>query len=379
MYIHERKQWPHFTWDKALIDKQLLEVRHLQGRLLGRLEALGLPVCEEATFQSLTQDVLKTSEIEGETLDIQQVRSSLARKLGIKISKSVKVDRSVNGVVAMMLDATQNYAHPLTQERLFGWHASLFPKGKSGTVKAGRWRGKSSGAMQVVSGAYGHEKIHYEAPTYDRLASEMKIFFKWIQALPEQALPEQALPEMDRVLQAALAHFWFVTIHPFEDGNGRMARAIADSLLARSEKSSQRFYSMSSQIQAERKEYYDVLERCQKGSLDITLWMEWFLNCLKRAMQQSENMLATVLGKSRFWKAHAGESFNDRQRSLLNRLLDGFEGKLTSSKWAKLAKCSQDTALRDIACLLERKILIKEDAGGRNTHYQLVRPQMVSS
>ncbi len=363
MYIHERKDWPEFHWDQAKLTPLLAEVRHLQGRLLGHMEALGFGLREEATLQTLTQDVIKTSEIEGEKLDVEQVRSSIARRLGIDINDAKQVDRNVEGIVEVMLDATRNYDAPLTQERLFGWHAALFPTGRSGMqrITVAGWRNLESGAMQVVSGPYGREKVHYEAPTHDRLKKEMARFMKWC----------NAHPDTDPVIKSALAHFWFVTIHPFDDGNGRIARAIADMMLARSEKSSQRFYSMSSQIQRERKAYYDVLETCQKGTLNITLWIEWFLNCLKHAIAASEVTLEAVLIKARFWKAHAEESFNDRQRLIINNLLDGFDGKLTSSKWAKITKCSQDTALRDISDLVNRRVLAKDEAGGRSTSYDL--------
>lgn len=363
MYIHEQKEWPNFTWEKSKLGDLLAEVRHLQGRLLGRMDALGFQLREEATLQILTQDVLKTSEIEGEKLDTQQVRSSIAKRLGIDITTSPGVDRNVEGIVEIMLDATRNYDLALTRNRMFSWHAALFPTRWSGLqrITVGRWRGKSSGEMQVVSGPIGREKVHYEAPSYDRLEAEMKLFTKWF----------NTHSNMDIVIKSAIAHFWFVTIHPFDDGNGRIGRAITDMMLARSEKSSQRFYSMSSQIQKERNEYYNVLEKCQKGSCNITFWIEWFLNCLKRAIEASDDMLEAILIKARFWKAHAGESFNDRQRCIINRLLDGFEGKLTSSKWATISKCSQDTALRDIAGLLESHILKKDDAGGRSTSYSL--------
>jgi Fic family protein len=363
MYIHERKEWPELYWDQAKLAPLLADVRHLQGRLLGHMEALGFGLREEATLQTLTQDVIKTSEIEGEKLDAEQVRSSIARRLGMDMKKSKPVDRNVEGIVEVMLDATRNYNTLLSQERLFGWHAALFPTGRSGMQRiiVGGWRTKESGAMQVVSGPYGHEKVHYEAPGYDRLKKEMSRFIKWC----------NTSSDTDPVIKSALAHFWFVTIHPFDDGNGRIARAIADMMLARSEKSSQRFYSMSSQIQHERNAYYDVLEKCQKGTLDITLWIEWFLQCLKHAIASSESTLEAVLVKARFWKIHAGESFNDRQRIIINRLLDGFDGKLTSSKWAKITKCSQDTALRDISDLLNRDILAKDEAGGRSTSYEL--------
>jgi Fic family protein len=364
MYIHERKDWPEFHWDQAKIAGLLAEARHLQGRLLGRMEALGFQLREEATLQALTQDVVKTSEIEGEKLDAGQVRSSIARRMGLDIGALPQIDRNVEGMVEIMLDATRNYDAPLKQERLFGWHAALFPTGRSGMrrITVGGWRTDESGAMQVVSGPIGRETVHYEAPGHERLKKEMACFIKWC----------NAAPEMDPVIKAALAHFWFVTIHPFDDGNGRIARAIADLMLARAEKSPQRFYSMSSQIQRERNAYYEVLERCQKGTLNITAWLEWFLNCLKRALGSSEQTLEAVLVKARFWRSRAGESFNDRQRKVINRLLDGFEGKLTTSKWAKLTKCSQDTALRDISDLLDRRILSKDEAGGRSTSYQIV-------
>lgn len=366
MYIHERKEWPEFRWNQTRLAPLLTEVRHVQGRLLGRMEALGFPLREAATLQTLTQDVVKTSEIEGEKLDAQQVRSSLARRMGLDIGAPPPLDRNVEGIVEVMLDATRKFAAPLTQERLFSWHAALFPTGRSGMrrIVAGAWRTKASGAMQVVSGPIGRETVHYEAPSHDRLKKEMSRFIKWC----------NAASEIDPVLKSALAHFWFVTIHPFEDGNGRLARAIADLMLARSDQSSQRFYSMSAQIQRERNDYYRVLEHCQKGASDITPWLEWYLNCLNRAIGASEKILAAVLVKAGFWKTHAGESFNDRQRKVINRLLDGFEGKLTSSKWAKLTKCSQDTALRDISELLDREILKKHDAGGRSTSYELCLP-----
>ncbi|MDB6067325.1 MAG: cell filamentation protein Fic [Pedosphaera sp.] len=369
MYIHERKDWPELSWNHSKLADLLAEVRHLQGRLLGRMEMLGFGLREEATLQTLTQDVVKTSEIEGEKLDAEQVTSSIARHLGMDIGAALKIDRNVDGIVEVMLDATRRHDAPLTQERLFGWHAALFPTGRSGMqrITVGGWRTEASGPMQVVSGPIGRKWVHYEAPAHDRLENEMARFIKWF----------NASSKTDLVIKAALAHFWFVTIHPFDDGNGRIARAIADMTLARSEKSAQRFYSMSAQIQRERKEYYNILESCQKGPLDISPWMEWFLNCLKHAIAASEKTLEDVLVKARFWKVHAGESFNERQRTIINRLLDGFEGKLTSSKWAKLTKCSQDTALRDISDLLNRQILAREEAGGRSTSYELRLPKQV--
>lgn len=364
MYVHERQEWPAFDWDEAQLISLLADVRHLQGRLLGRMQALGFSLRTEAALQTLTQDVVKTSEIEGERLDTGQVRSSIARRMGVDVGGLPPVDRNVEGIVDVMFDATHEFAAPLTEERLLGWHAALFPTGRSGMqrITVGGWRTAASGPMQVVSGPYGRETVHYEAPGHERLKTEMARFLAWFNT------PDETEP----VIRAALAHFWFVTIHPFEDGNGRIARAIADLALARSESSAQRFYSMSAQIQRERKAYYDALEASQKGTLDVTRWIQWFLACLRRAILASEETLHAVLTKARFWEALAAETFNERQKTLLNRLFDGFEGKLTSSKWAKLAKCSQDTALRDIADLVERRILAKAAAGGRSTSYELV-------
>ena len=367
MYIHERKAWPEFHWNHSALTDRLAEVRHAQGRLLGRMEALGFPLREEATLQTLTQDVLKTSEIEGEKLDAGQVRSSLAQRMGLDNGALPLIDRNVEGIVEVMLDATRQYEVPLTEARLFDWHAALFPTGRSGLrrITVGSWRTEKSGPMQVVSGPIGREQVHYEAPAAARLKKEMSRFLKWC----------NTTPTVDPVIQSALAHFWFVTIHPFEDGNGRIARAIADLMLARSEKTPQRFYSMSAQIQRERNAYYNVLERCQKGTLDITEWIGWFLNCLQHAIAAAELTLEAVLVKAGFWQAHADKTLNERQRKVINRLLDGFAGKLTSSKWAKLAKCSQDTALRDINELVNRNILVKEAAGGRSTGYTLLLPR----
>lgn len=363
-YIHQLSNWPKFEWDQRSLAKQLAAVRHRQGRLIGRMQALGFPLREEAVLKTLTEDVLKSSEIEGEILDKDQVRSSIARRLGMEAAALPSADRNVEGVVEMMLDATQKYKDKLTQDRLFGWHASLFPTGRSGMRKiiVGAWRDEKSGPMQVVSGPHGRERVHYEAPVAGRLAKEMKAFLDWF----------NGADEMDLVLKAALAHLWFVTIHPFEDGNGRIARAIADMSLARSEESPQRFYSMSAQIRLERKTYYDILEATQKGDLDITPWMEWFLGCLDRAFDGAEKTLASVFAKANFWKKHSAAPLNVRQRDIINRLLDGFEGKLTSSKWATIEKCSPDTALRDIDDLLTRGILKKDAGGGRSTSYSLV-------
>lgn len=364
-YIHELKDWPHFRWNERGLAELLGAVRHRQGRLLGQMEGLGLKLRAEATLRSLTEEVVKSSEIEGEVLNRDQVRSSLARRLGVQIGALTPADRNVEGVVEMILDATEKYDAPLTATRLFSWHAALFPTGHSGVKKitVGAWRTEDAGPMQVVSGPVGRERVHYEAPGAGRLDRETATFLKWFNENDNG---------VDPVLKAAVAHLWFVTIHPFEDGNGRIARAIADQQLARSEKSPQRFYSMSAQIRQERNAYYDILEETQKGDLDITSWLEWFLQCLGRAFDGAETILGTVLLKARFWKVHAGESFNDRQRKILNRLLDGgFEGKLTSSKWAALAKTSQDTASRDIADLLDRNILVKDAGGGRSTSYSL--------
>jgi Fic family protein len=362
-YIHELKDWPAFHWDQKHIADLLALVSRNQGRLLGRMETLGFQLRAEAVLQTLTDDVLKSSEIEGEFLDKDQVRSSVARRLGLDVGGLESVDRNVEGVVEMMLDATQNYDKRLTKSRLFAWHSSLFPTGRSGMSKitVGAWRTDKSGPTQVVSGPIGRERVHYEAPTAAQVAGEMDAFIAWF----------NDKTYTDALLKAAVAHLWFVTIHPFEDGNGRMARAIADMALARSEHSSQRFYSMSAQIRVERKAYYDILEVTQKGDLDITGWLQWFLTCLDHAIAGSDKTLAAILQKARFWDRHTGQAFNDRQRLMLNKLLDGFEGKPTSSKWATIAKCSQDTASRDIDDLIRRGILAKDPGGGRSTSYSL--------
>ena len=362
-FIHERRGWPSFRWDEAVLARRLAPVRHRQGWLIGRMEALGFDLRAEAVLTTLTEDVLKSSEIEGEMLDKAQVRSSIARRLGIDIGALAPADRNVEGVVEMMLDATQRYETPLTEERLFAWHAALFPTGRSGMTRivVGAWRNSRSGPMQVVSGPIGRERVHFEAPKGERLAGEMAAFLNWF---------ADETP-LDPVVKAALAHLWFVTIHPFDDGNGRIARAIADMALARSEQSPQRFYSMSAQIRLERNAYYDVLESTQRGNLDITAWLEWFLACLDRAINGAEFTLENVLRKARFWAAIKDQPLNDRQRKVINRLLDGFEGKLTSSKWAVLTKSSPDTALRDLNDLVRRGILVRDAAGGRSTSYAL--------
>jgi Fic family protein len=363
-YIHARPDWPKFRWDREALAKPLATVRHEQGRLLGRMESLGFQFRQEALLRTLTADVTKSSEIEGEKLDAEQVRSSIARRLGMDIGGLKAIDRNVEGIVEMMLDATGQYNRPLTMERLFAWHASLFPTGRSGMrkIRAGAWRDDSSGPMQVVSGPVGKECVHFEAPTADRLNSEMKAFLDWF----------NGNEEADWVIKAGLAHLWFVTIHPFDDGNGRIARAIADLALARSEGTEQRFYSMSAQIRQERQAYYEILERTQKGTMDVTPWMQWFLDCLGRAIEGAQVTLGNVLAKARFWESLRDFPLNERQRTVLNRLLDGFEGKLTTSKWAELAKCSHDTALRDIMPLVERGVLVRNPGGGRSTSYSLV-------
>ena len=362
-YIHELANWPKLTWDASKLSAVLADVRHRQGRLLGRMEGLGFRLRSEAKLSTLTADVVKSSAIEGEKLDAEQVRSSIARRLGLEYAGAAVASRDVEGIVEMMLDATQNYALALTDERLFGWHAALFPTGRSGMHKitVGAWRPAAAGAMQVVSGPIGREKVHFEAPSAEKLDLEMTAFLEWF----------EAANGIDPVVKAGVAHFWFVTIHPFEDGNGRIGRAIVDLELARADGTAERFYSMSSQIEAERKEYYLQLERGQRNGLDVTVWLEWFLGCLGRAIAKADETLSGVLQKARLWEKVNQQPVNERQRSVINRLLDGFEGKLTSSKYAKLAKCSGDTALRDISALVERGVLIKNEAGGRSTSYTL--------
>lgn len=327
------------------------------------MKALGFDARQEADLRTLTADVLKSSEIEGEKLDAKQVRSSLARRMGIEIGGLKAADRNVEGVVEMMLDATRDYEKRLSAERLRGWQAALFPEGRSGLrrIRAGKWRDDKKGPMQVVSGPVGKERVHFEALPAARIPKEMTAFLDWF----------NRKADMDQVLHAALAHLWFVTIHPFDDGNGRVARAIADMDLARSEKSEQRFYSMSTQIRQERDDYYEALETAQKGSMDVTAWMEWFLGCLGRAIDGASVTLSEVLAKALFWESVRGTMLNERQTLVLNRLLDGFEGKLTTSKYAKLAKCSADTALRDIRALVERGVLTLGKEKGRSTSYAL--------
>ena len=364
LYIHQLKDWPNFTWDNGLLLYVIGEVRNLQGRIMGKMESLGFELRNEAILDTLTLEVIKSTEIEGEFLNPDQVRSSIARRLGMEIAGSVESDRNVDGMVDMMIDATQQYNEPLTEERIFDWHSAMFPSGRSGIYRivVAKWRDDSTGPMQVVSGPMGKEKVHFQAPDSSLLQEEMRRFIDWFNI-------EDGI---DPVLKAAIAHLWFVTIHPFDDGNGRIARALTEMLLARADKSTQRFYSMSAQIRKERKEYYEILERTQKANLDITVWLHWFLDCLMNALKSTESVLANVLHKVEFWHKHSTTSMNERQKLMLNKLLNGFEGKLTTSKWAKIAKCSPDTALRDIQDLIKKNILHKEDSGGRSTNYELI-------
>lgn len=362
-YIWQANDWPDWHYDLAALAGPMAEVSHAQGRLMGRLADVGMALRDQASLTALTDDVLKTSEIEGEMLNAASVRSSIARRLGVDIGALAPVDRHVEGVVELVLDATGNFWMPVTNERLFGWHAALFPTGYSGLAKinVGAWRDDAGGPMQVISGPIGRQRVHFEAPPADRLIAEMERFLAWLNT-------SSTTPPL---IKAGLGHLWFVTLHPFDDGNGRIARAIGDLLLARTDGSPQRFYSLSAQIQRERKAYYDMLERTQKRSMDVTEWLTWFLDTLHQAINQAHLMLDIVLAKTRFWQRWLTTSFNERQIKLLNCLLDGFDGKLTSSKWAAIAKCSPDTALRDITDLLNRGVLRKMEAGGRSTGYEL--------
>lgn len=362
-YLYQNVDWPNFTWNNDLLVSTLSKVRNLQGRLMGKMEAIGFNLRNEALLETLTLDVIKSSEIEGEILNLDQVRSSLAKRLGLDIGALNFSDRNVDGIVDLILDATRNSNEPISSDRLFRWHKALFPTGQSGLymITVGAWRIDSTGPMQVVSGAMGKERVHYQAPDSSVIPQEMDRFINWF----------NSKTDLEPVFKAAIAHLWFVTLHPFEDGNGRIGRALTDMLLARADGSPQRFYSMSSQIRKERKTYYDVLERTQKSGLDITDWLSWFLNCLLDALISSETILSKVLFKARFWEQHSTTALNERQRLLINKLLDGFDGKLTSSKWAKIAKCSQDSAIRDIQDLINKMILKKEASGGRSTNYEL--------
>jgi len=369
-YIHEQSKWPNFSWDSEALAGALAAVRHKQGKHLGKMEVLGFELRAEANLTTLTDEVVKSSAIEGENLNPEEVRSSIARKLGLDVAGLPQPGRDVEGVVEMMLDATQKFDTPLTAERLFAWHAALFPTGRSGMTRitVGTWRTLQAGPMQVVSGPIGYEKIHFEAPVAQRLEAEMSKFLEWFGAPPSQ---------IDPVLKAGIAHLWFVTIHPFEDGNGRIARAIADIAMCQADDTKDRFYSMSSGIESERKEYYLQLESAQRGSLDITQWLAWFLGCLDRTIENADKALGSTLHKAKLWQQINRRPVNERQRNVINRMLDNFKGHLTTSKYAKLAKCSTDTALRDIHELVERGIIIKNPGGGRSTSYRLAAPDEV--
>lgn len=364
LYIHQKAYWPDFTWDETKLSVVLGEVRYFQGKIAGRMDALGFSTRTEAMLKTLTEDVLKSTEIEGEILNSDQVRSSIARRLGLEIAGLVPSDRKVEGVVEMTLDATQNYDQELTQERLFGWQSSLFPSGRSGmfTIITGKWRDNDKGPMQVVSGPIGRETVHFEAPDADRLEKEMTSFLQWF----------NQTSNIDPVLKSGIAHLWFVTIHPFDDGNGRIARAIADMLLTRADGNARRYYSMSSQIRQRRNEYYAILEKTQKNGLDITEWLEWFLSCLHESLLTTDETLNIVLRRVEFWDKHATTQMNERQRLMVNKMQEDFFGKLSSSKWAKITKSSQDTAGRDIQDLVAKGILAKDIAGGRSTAYDLL-------
>jgi Fic family protein len=361
--MHQFPNWPNFTWRNEEIQLELGKLRNMQGRILGKMQAMGFKLREEALLKTLTLDVQKTSEIEGELLNMDQVRSSLARKLGLDIGGLVRSDRHVDGVVEMTIDATQHYQKPLSKKRLCTWQTQLFPLRKSGNFKVltGNYRKDETGPMQVISGALGKERIHFEAPAATILTAEMAQFIKWF----------NTHHDVDPVLKAAIAHLWFITLHPFEDGNGRIARALTDMQLARADESAQRFYSMSAQILLQRNQYYEILEHTQQGKLDITKWIQWFMQCLMAALLATNDTLDEVLRKGKFWDTHAKTLFNNRQQLMLNKLLDGFDGNLTSTKWAKVSKCSADTALRDIQDLIDKQALVKTTGGGRSTSYKV--------
>ncbi len=361
-YVWQNEAWPHWQYNAQSLMPLLSLVHQSLGHLMGRMRDQGMGAQDQATLTALTSDVLKTSEIEGEHLDADTVRSSIARRLGVDVGALKPADRHVDGVVEMILDATGSHATPLTAERLAAWHAALFPTGQSGLtpIRVGAWRDDANGPMQVVSGPMHRRRVHYEAPPAHRLPAEMADFLIWY----------ETYQELDPVVKAGLAHLWFVTIHPFEDGNGRMARAIGDMALARADQSKQRFYSLSAQIQKERKDYYVLLEKTQKGNLDATEWLTWFLSCLLRAIQEADQALSAVLAKANFWRLWAGTPFNERQIKVINRMLDGFEGQLTNKKWAAIGKCSSDTALRDINDLMARGVLRPTQAAGRSTSYE---------
>jgi Fic family protein len=368
MYIHQGKEWPNFYWDNDTLLPYVSKVRDLQGRLIGRMEGLGFGLREEAVLETLTDDIVKSSAIEGEFLNPEEVRSSIARRLGIDISGLPEASRDVEGIVEMMLDATQKYEFPLTKDRMCGWHAALFPTGRSGMYKimVGDWRNDELGPMQVVSGPMGREKVHCTAPEAIRLEEEMSRFIQWF----------NADNSIEPVIKSAIAHLWFVTIHPFDDGNGRIARAIADSQLARADRTNQRFYSMSAQIMKSKKGYYDILGSTQKGSLDVSQWLVWYFERLTEALEATDTTLLKVLAKAKFWEVHKTTQLNERQVKMINTLLGDFIGKLHSSKWAKMTKVHRDTARRDIQDLIEKGILSDTGEGGRSTNYILNLPAL---
>jgi Fic family protein len=368
MYIHQNRDWPHFKWDNDILLPYVSRVRDLQGRLIGKMESIGFELREEAVLETITEDVIKSSEIEGELLNPEQVRSSVARRLGMEISGLPNASTDVEGVVEMMLDATQKYQEPLIKDRLCGWHAALFPTGRSGMHKitVGDWRADKGGSMQIVSGPMGREKVHYTAPEASRLEEEMNQFIHWF----------NTDTHMEPVIKSAVAHLWFVSIHPFDDGNGRIARAIADSQLARADRTNQRFYSMSAQIMKSKKGYYDILESTQKGSIDISQWLVWYFECLTDALENTNQTLSKILVKAKFWELHQNTQFNERQIEMINKLQGDFVGKLHSSKWAKMTKVHRDTARRDIQDLIEKNVLLDSGEGGRSTNYILNLPRL---
>ena len=366
MYIHQKNRWPHFKWDNDILLPHISKVRDLQGRLIGRMEGVGFDLRDEAVLGTITEDVIKSSEIEGEFLNQDEVRSSVARRLGIEISGLPEASRDVEGVVEMMLDATQSYKEVLTKDRLCGWHSALFPTGRSGmtTITVGNWRKDEKGPMQVISGSMGRERVHYTAPEASLLSDEMNQFLTWF----------NAADNLEPVLKSAVAHLWFVTIHPFDDGNGRIARAIGDCQLARADRTNQRFYSMSSQIMKSKKEYYNILESSQKGNLDISQWLVWYMERLIEALEITNETLSKIFAKAKFWELHKSTKLNDRQILMINKLQGDFVGKLFSSKWAKMTKVHRDTALKDIQDLVEKGILLDSGEGGRSTNYILNLP-----
>ncbi len=368
MYLHHSKDWPNFKWDNDTLLPYVSKVRDLQGRLIGKMEGMGFKLREEAVLETLTNDIVKTSEIEGELLNPEEVRSSVARRLGMEISGLPNASRVVEGVVDMMLDATQKYKEPVTKDRMCGWHAALFPTERSGIHKitVGEWRGDEHGPMQVVSGPMGREKVHYTAPEAPRIEEEMNRFIEWF----------NEDESMEPVVKSAIAHLWFVSIHPFDDGNGRIARAIADTQLARADRTNQRFYSMSAQLMKSKKGYYDVLESTQKGSMDISQWLVWYFERLNEALEATNETLSKILVKAKFWELHKTTQFNERQVEMINKLQGDFVGKLQSSKWAKMTKVHRDTARRDIQDLIKKGVLSDSGEGGRSTNYILNLPTL---